>query len=93
MDEQEVILSQEGYDKLSEDMQKALLSNADSIMKNARTEDGYYDGSWQGPAGKTVWSTKGSLPQQITTSGSTTSMVTAAAILEAKIDGFSCLFH
>ena len=73
----------------TEDMQKALLSNADSIMKNARTEDGYYDGSWQGPAGKTVWSTKGSLPQQITTSGSTTSMVTAAAILEAKIDGFT----
>ena len=72
----------------TEDMRAALLSTADSIMKNARTEDGYYDGSWAGPAGQTVWSRKGSVPQQITTSGSTVSMVTAAAILEAKIDGF-----
>lgn len=70
-------------------MQNALLSNADSIMKNARTEDGYYDGSWGGPAGKSVWSFKKSMPQQITTSGSSVSMVTSAAILEAKISDFN----
>ena len=73
----------------NKEMQNALLSNADSIMKNARTEDGYYDGSWGGPAGKSVWSFKKSMPQQITTSGSSVSMVTSAAILEAKISDFN----
>lgn len=72
----------------TEEMQKALLSNADSIMKNARTNDGYYDGSWGGPAGKSVWTYKKSVPEQIMTSGSTVSMITAAAILEAKIIDF-----
>ncbi len=72
----------------TEEMQKALLENANSIMKKARTKDGYYDGSWGGPAGKSVWSYKNSLPEQIMTSGSTVSMITAAAILEAKITDF-----
>lgn len=73
----------------TEEMQEAFFANADSIMKNARTKDGYYDGSWGGPAGKSVWSYKNSLPEQIMTSGSTVSMITAAAILEAKISDFA----
>ncbi len=77
----------------TEEMQALLLGTAESIMTKARTEAGYYGGTWQGPAegeGSRWWGGgKGSLPTQIMTSGSTVLMVTAAAILEAKIDDFT----
>ncbi len=77
----------------TEKMQDLLLRTAASIMKRARTEAGYYGGTWQGPAegeGSRWWGGgNGSLPTQIMTSGSTVLMVTAAAILEAKIDDFT----
>lgn len=75
----------------TEKMQELLLGTADSIMTKARTEDGYYGGTWQGPAegeGSRWWS-GGSVPTQIMTSGSTVSMVTAAAILEAKLTDYT----
>jgi hypothetical protein len=63
----------------------ALWNTADSIYTNART-NGYYGGSWAGPAegsGSTWW-VHGSRPQQITTSSSSINMVMAAAALESE---------
>lgn len=61
-----------------------LLDTAKSIAANTATGDGYYGGSWDGPAEglKSVWFTQGSRPQQIMTSGSTVNILTAAATIE-----------
>lgn len=75
----------------TEDMQKLILNTADSIMTRARTEDGRYGGSWQGPAvgNNSIWFRNASIPQQAHTSACSISMVTAAAMLEAGIDDFT----
>ena len=69
------------------EMQALIFGTAHSIFRNARTDDGYYGGSWQGPAeGPTsIWYLKGSVPQQSITSGTSIMMITAAALLEAGI--------
>lgn len=74
----------------TEEMQQAIRDTALSIAVNARTEDGYYGGSWSGPAegGGSVWYKIGSTPQQSKTTGSTVLMITAAAMLEAGIDEY-----
>lgn len=74
----------------TEEMQTLLKNTAVSIVTNARTEDGYYGGSWSGPAegSGSVWYNGGSVPQQSMTTGNTVLMVTAAAILEAGIKGY-----
>ncbi len=60
-----------------------LLATARSIVANDVTEDGYYGGSWQGPAGKgSRWTDGGSVPQQVNTSGTTVHVLVAAAILD-----------
>jgi predicted alpha-1,6-mannanase (GH76 family) len=63
-----------------------LLGTADSIFKNARTPDGYYGGSWSGPAEGpgSPWCMKGSRPQQIMTSGSSANLIMAAALAEKQ---------
>ncbi len=59
-----------------------LLATARSIVANDVTADGYYGGSWQGPAGKgSKWTDGGSVPQQVNTSGTTVHVLVAAAIL------------
>ena len=66
-----------------------LPKTADSIFANARTCDGYYGGSWGGPADglPSKWFSVGSRPQQIMTSGSTVNMLVAAAIVEEQERG------
>lgn len=61
----------------------ALWNTADSIYTNART-NGYYGGSWAGPAEgpDSAWWLNGSWPEQITTSSSSANMIMAAAALE-----------
>ena len=63
----------------------ALWKTADSIYTNART-NGYYGGSWAGPAEGpgSAWWLNGSLPEQITTSSSSANMIMAAAALERQ---------
>jgi predicted alpha-1,6-mannanase (GH76 family) len=66
-----------GIDRKHRDL---LLRTADSIFQRARTPDGYYGGSWSGPAqgpGST-WCMKGSRPQQIMTSASSAMVIMAA---------------
>lgn len=77
--------------KNTEKVKELFMYTALSIMKNARTDTGRYGGSWQGPAegNESRWYRGGSVPTQIMTSGSTVSMVTAAALLEAGIDDFT----
>lgn len=62
-----------------------LKKTADSIYANARTGDGYYGGSWAGPADGigSVWFTVGSRPQQLMTTGNSVNFLVAAALLEA----------
>ncbi len=67
----------------TEVMQALIKSTALSIVTNDRTQDGYYGGSWQGPAkGNSVWYAGGSVPEQSMTTGTAVLMVTAAALLE-----------
>ncbi len=75
----------------TEDMQELIRNTADSIMTRARTEDGRYGGSWQGPAmgNESIWFRSASIPKQAHTSACSISMVTAAALLEAGIDDFT----
>ena len=58
-----------------------LRKTADSIFTKARTADGYYGGSWSGPAeGEgSAWFRKKSMPQQIMTSANSVNMIVAAA--------------
>lgn len=74
----------------TEEMQMLLKNTAVSIVTNARTEEGYYGGSWSGPAegSGSVWYSGGSVPEQSMTTGTSILMVTAAAILEAGIKGY-----
>lgn len=74
----------------TEQMQTLIYDTAVSIYYNARTSDGYYGGSWSGPAeGKqSIWYIKGSTPQQCMTTGTSVMMITAAALLEAGIDNY-----
>lgn len=62
-----------------------LWTSADSIYTNART-NGYYGGSWSGPAegSGSAWWVIGSLPEQITTSSSSANMIMAAAASESQ---------
>ena len=64
-----------------------LRSTADSIYTNARTSEGYYGGSWSGPADGAVsrWWAIGSKPQQITTSSSSVNMIVAAAYFDSHL--------
>jgi len=61
-----------------------LRATADSIRRNARTPEGFYGGSWSGPAEgpESVWFAKGSKPQQIMTSANSVNLLLAAAALE-----------
>lgn len=74
----------------TEEMQTLIYDTAVSIYHNARTSDGYYGGSWSGPAegNQSVWYIKGSTPQQCMTTGTSVMMITAAALLEAGIDNY-----
>ena len=62
-----------------------LRTTADSIYTNART-NGFYGGSWSGPAtgGGSLWWAIGSTPEQITTSSSSGNMIIAAAVSDAR---------
>lgn len=62
-----------------------LRATADSIFHNARTSDGFYGGSWSGPAEGpgSRWFVKHSTPQQIMTSANAVNLLVAAASLEA----------
>ena len=75
----------------TEQMQELLKNTALSIATNARTEDGYYGGSWSGPAegSGSVWYNAGSVPQQSMTTGTSVMIITAAAILEAGIEHYT----
>lgn len=74
----------------TEEMQTLIYDTAVSIYNNARTADGYYGGSWSGPAegNRSIWYIKGSTPQQCMTTGTSVMMITAAALLEAGIDDY-----
>ena len=74
----------------TEAMQELLLNTADSIYTNARTDDGHYGGSWNGPAegNGSIWYLKGSTPQQCMTTGTSVMMITAAALLEAGVNDY-----
>lgn len=75
----------------TERMQELVKSTAVSIMKNARTTNGYYGGSWSGPAegGASGWYAKGSIPQQSMTTGTSVLMVVSAAVMEAQLDDYA----
>ena len=74
----------------TEAMRELIYATADSIYNNARTEDGYYGGSWNGPAEgpQSVWWLKKSTPQQCMTTGTSVMMITAAALLELGVDDY-----
>ena len=59
-------------------------NTARSISKNARTPEGYYGGSWSGPAtgSGSKWFRVGSVPEQIMTSANSSNVIMAAALLE-----------
>jgi hypothetical protein len=61
----------------------ALWKTANTIFTKDRT-NGYYGGSWAGPAEGpgSAWWVNGSVPEQITTSSSSANMIMAAAALE-----------
>src|SRR5207247_8533009 len=56
------------------------------IYTKARTTNGYYGGSWAGPAdgSASAWVGIGSTPQQIMTSASSVNMIVAAGFLESR---------
>lgn len=74
----------------TEEMQALIYGTADSIYTNARTQDGYYGGTWCGPAegDQSIWYVKGSTPQQCMTTGTSVMMITAAALLEAGVNDY-----
>jgi predicted alpha-1,6-mannanase (GH76 family) len=72
-----------------------LWTTADSIYTNARTSDGYYGGSWSGPAegpGSAWWSNGSDavMPQQITCSATAVNMIVAAGVLQGQYAGIIC---
>lgn len=66
----------------NDNMRQLLEATAYSIITKDRTINGYYGGSWQGPAtgSGSIWYTKGSTPVLSMVTGSTVMMVTAAAL-------------
>ena len=64
------------------ELRMALRKTADSIFAKARTQAGFFGGSWSGPAeGEgSVWWKKKSLPEQIMTSASAVNMIVAACV-------------
>ena len=69
------------------DEDKELLYNtARSIAENARTPEGYYGGSWSGPAegDGSAWCCAGSMPEQLMTSANSANILFAAALLEKR---------
>jgi hypothetical protein len=62
-----------------------LRNTANSIYANARTTNGFYGGSWSGPAegSGSAWYRGGTWPQQIMTSATSVEMIVAAAFLES----------
>lgn len=63
-----------------------LWSTADSIYNNARTTNGYYGGSWSGPAdgpGSIYW-VNGAIPQILAVSCSSANMILSSAVLEGQ---------
>ena len=71
---------------ITEDDKTMMYNTAASVWMNARTEDGFYGGSWSGPADgdRSTWVRVGSRPQQIMTSGSTVLTLVGAAVLEKQ---------
>jgi len=69
---------------ISENDKTVLYNTAASIAANARTDDGFYGGSWSGPADGpgSAWYRIGSKPQQIMTSGNSVLVLVGAAVLE-----------
>ena len=74
----------------TDEMKELIFNTADSIYNNARTADGYYGGSWSGPAEgpQSIWYVKESTPQQCMTTGTSVMMITAAALLEAQVNDY-----
>jgi predicted alpha-1,6-mannanase (GH76 family) len=66
-----------------------LLRTADSIYRRARTSQGYYGGSWSGPAEGpgSRWCMGGSRPEQIMTSSSAVNIIAAAALAGRGLSG------
>ena len=66
-----------------------IYNTARSIYKNARTDAGYYGGSWSGPAEGpgSKWWVGGSKPEQFMTSGNSALMIMGAGYLEKVIAG------
>ena len=75
----------------TETQQALVRGTAESIMNRARTTNGYYGGSWSGPAegGKSVWYAGGSVPQQSMTTATSVLMVVSAAVLEAQLEEYA----
>lgn len=72
-------------------MRELLYGTARSIVENARTPEGYYGGTWTGPAygAESIWSSGGSIPEQIMTSSTSVLMVTAAALAQAGVTEYT----
>jgi uncharacterized protein YyaL (SSP411 family) len=74
----EEVLSLRGISPVHADLLRA---TGRSIFQNARTSDGHYGGTWNGPAEGpgSRWYVRGSQPDQITTSASSIQMILGAA--------------
>lgn len=74
----------------TDEVRELVYNTAYSILTNDRTADGYYGGTWQGPAegGSSVWHSGGSVAIQAMTSGTTVHIVVAAALAEAGITAY-----
>ena len=77
----EEVLTLDGVRQEDKDI---IFATASSIAKNARTDDGYYGGSWSGPATgpKSKWWAAGSKPEQMMTSASSTDVIFGAQLLQ-----------
>lgn len=74
----------------TDEMKQMIYSTAESICLYDRTQDGYYGGTWKGPAEgpQSIWDTGGSTAYQSMTTGTSVQMVVAAALLEAGVTDF-----
>ena len=80
------VLTLPGVEQKDKDL---IFGTARSIAANARTPEGYYGGSWSGPAegNASAWYRAGSKPEQIMTSANSAHMILAAALLEKQENG------